>query len=85
MSDLFELSSAKGTNYADTPTDILKGLLRNSVFSNEALDVDSTRMMLSELRKREPNIPRQTPEEALEVFRAKYSGKESAFLHCAFN
>jgi len=85
MSDLGEASSMKGNNYIETPTDILKEMLRYSVFSEEALDVDSTRTILSELREREPNILRQTPEEALEVFRAEYSGKESEFVHCAFD
>jgi len=85
LSDLSEATSAEDNIYAGTPTDILKEMLRYSAFSDEALDLESTRMMLGELKKREPGIPQKTPEEALGIFNSEYSGNESAFMNCAFD
>jgi len=67
------------------PTDVLKEMLRYSAFSDEALDYETTLMILNELKKREPVNQRQTPEEALRVFKAEYSGNESAFIACAYD
>jgi len=42
-------------------------------------------MILDELKRREPGIPQQTPEDALQIFKSEYSGNESAFINCAFD
>ena len=85
MSDLNGASFEKDEAYAEIPTDVLKETLRYFTFSDKALDYESTCMILRELEKREPSGSRQTPEEALEVFKAEYSGHESAFIDCAFD
>lgn len=85
MSDLSGAPSKKDSIYADMQTDVLKEMLRYSAFSDEALDYESTLVILNELKKREPGKLLQTPEEALRVFQAEYSGNESAYIACAFD
>ena len=85
MSDSSGAPTIRDDVYATIPTEVLKDTLRYSAFSDEALDYESTCMILSELKKREPSKLRQTPEEALRVFKAEYSGNESAFINCAYN
>lgn len=83
MSDLSEAASSKDDIYCGMHTDVLKEMLRYSVFSDEAMDLKVMQRILIELLEREPEDGLKTPEEAWSVFQSEYSGKKSAFLQCA--
>ena len=84
MSDLSEANSTLDNKFIRTPTETLEEMLRYSVFSEEALDVDETREILSELQRRESIPHSETPEEAWKIFMSEYSDTESDFMHCAY-
>ena len=83
MSDLSEANSKPGNKHMQTSTETLEEMLRYSMFSDEAMDVDGTLEILAELKCRDTASPSMTPEEAWKVFQSEYSGNESIYLHCA--
>ena len=84
MSDKNEAPSGKANFYKNKSTEELKEMLRNSVLSDEAPEVELTNRILSELSSREDAKQRMSPEEAWDVFLADYFDTESTHLDCAF-
>ncbi|MDO4566693.1 MAG: DUF4367 domain-containing protein [Oscillospiraceae bacterium] len=85
MSDFDEATSRFELSLEKLSSQDLEEMLRYSTFSDKELDVKQIQKILSELEQREPRVAISTPEEAWEMFKSEYSGRESVYRDCAFD
>lgn len=70
--------------YRNLPTEELQNKLRCEAFADGALDMELVDQILSELKRRNADMPRQLPEDAWQEFQSEYADTESSYEACAY-